>query len=149
ESAGLLAGDIVTEANKTSLKATTQLSEIIRNSKPGDKLMLTVLRGKDTKTIEVTLGMRSDLFGNTGPGAVGGAGGGGGGRRRGIDFKGEDGTDGVRVLAVFPQGASAQAGLQVGDVIVAVGKRKVTTLQQVADALRPAATPSKLTVNVK
>ncbi len=151
ERAGLLSGDIVTAANKTPIKVPSELSEAIGKSRPGDKLTLTVLRGKETKTIEVTLGSRNNLFAGAGPGAVGGSGGGGGrrGGAGGVDFKGEGTDAGVRVLAVQPQGASARAGLLEGDIIVTVDKLKVTTVPQIAAALRSGTPGGKLVINVK
>jgi photosystem II stability/assembly factor-like uncharacterized protein len=173
--AGLLDGDIVTAVGNTPIKKHEQLSELIRKSKPGDKLKLTVLRGKETKTIEVTLGIRMDQF-TAGPGTVGGGAGGaaggggrrggggaaaaGGGRRGGgaggagfgaalLGFKAEEGAGGVKVLAMAERGLAVQAGLLAGDVIVSVGKTKVTTVQQIMDALRGATPGEKLVLNIQ
>jgi photosystem II stability/assembly factor-like uncharacterized protein len=158
--AGLLAGDIVTAAGKAPIKKHEELSALIGKSKPGEKVTLTVLRGKDTKTIEVTLGIRPDQFA-AGPGTVGGGGGGrrGGGGRGGaggggfgaalLGFRGEDGAKGVKVLTLAQQGMAVLAGLQVGDVIVSVGKTKVTTLQQIMEALRTVPVGSKVVLSIQ
>jgi photosystem II stability/assembly factor-like uncharacterized protein len=129
---GLLAGDVVTAVDKTPIKTAIQLTEALGKHKPGDKLTLTVLRGKETKTVEVTLGERP----SPAP------------RRRFIDFKGEDGPPGVRVLAVSPQGMSSRAGLRVGDVITAVNKQKVTKLAEVVAAFRTSLPGSKVALKV-
>jgi S1-C subfamily serine protease len=51
-----LGGDIITEANGKKVKSMDELVEAIQDSKPGDKLELTYLRGGDEKTADVTLG---------------------------------------------------------------------------------------------
>jgi S1-C subfamily serine protease len=51
-----LGGDIVTEANGKKIATMEELVEIIQDSKPGDTLELTILRGGNEKTADVTLG---------------------------------------------------------------------------------------------
>jgi S1-C subfamily serine protease len=51
-----LGGDIITEVDGKKLKSIDQLVEIIQSSKPGDELQLTILRGDQKKTADVTLG---------------------------------------------------------------------------------------------
>ena len=51
-----LGGDIITEVEGEKLKSMDQLVEIIQGSKPGDELQLTILRGDQEKTADVTLG---------------------------------------------------------------------------------------------
>jgi photosystem II stability/assembly factor-like uncharacterized protein len=130
--AGLLAGDVVTAADKQPIKTSAQLVERITAGKVGDKLSLTLVRGKETKTIEVTLGER--LLPDNRPGNLG--------------FKGEDTPNGVRVLAVSPEGRVVPLPLQTGDIITAVGAQKVTTRKQIDDALRAAAPGSKLVIKL-
>jgi photosystem II stability/assembly factor-like uncharacterized protein len=161
--AGLLAGDIVTAIGKTPIKKPEDLSAVLGKSKPGERLSFTI-RGKETKTIEVTLGMRNDVPGS--PGVVGGGGAGGGRGGRGaagggrggrggfagagfLGFTSEDTKAGVKVLTVGQQGLAVQAGLQVGDVIVAVGKTKVTTMQQILEALRAAPVGEKIVLRIQ
>jgi S1-C subfamily serine protease len=55
-----LGGDIITEVDGEKLKSMDELVEIIQGSKPGDTLKLTVLRGGDEKTSEVTLGTQPE-----------------------------------------------------------------------------------------
>jgi serine protease Do len=57
--AGLQTDDIITQANGTDIKGDSDLAVIIHNQKPGDMLTLTVLRGSQTLTIQVTLGTTS------------------------------------------------------------------------------------------
>ncbi|MFL5873756.1 MAG: S1C family serine protease [Solirubrobacterales bacterium] len=51
-----LGGDIITEVDGKPLKSMEELVEVIQESKPGDELKLTILRGDKEKTAEVTLG---------------------------------------------------------------------------------------------
>jgi S1-C subfamily serine protease len=51
-----LGGDIITEVDGHQLKSMDELVELIQESKPGDELKLTILRGDKEKTAEVTLG---------------------------------------------------------------------------------------------
>ncbi len=44
---------------------------------------------------------------------------------------------GVAVVSAEPDGAAAQAGLEAGDVITAVGSTTITTLTSLAEALAP------------
>jgi photosystem II stability/assembly factor-like uncharacterized protein len=68
--------------------------------------------------------------------------------RRLIDFKSEDTAAGVRVLALFPRGSSATAGLMVGDVITQFDKQKVNKVEQIAEALRAAKPKTKVVYKV-
>jgi len=51
-----LGGDIITEVDGDKVKSMDELVELIQESKPGDELKLTILRGDQEKTAEVTLG---------------------------------------------------------------------------------------------
>ncbi|HYQ78120.1 MAG TPA: trypsin-like peptidase domain-containing protein [Solirubrobacterales bacterium] len=55
-----LGGDIITEVNGKKLKSMDELVEIIQGSKPGDELKLTIIRGGDEKTADVTLGTQPE-----------------------------------------------------------------------------------------
>jgi serine protease Do len=57
--AGLQTDDIITAADGTTIQGDSDLALIIHSHKPGDTLTLTVLRGSQTLTIQVTLGTTS------------------------------------------------------------------------------------------
>jgi serine protease Do len=57
--AGLQIDDIITQVDGTAIKGDSDLALIIHNHKPGDTLTLTVLRGSQTLTLQVTLGTTS------------------------------------------------------------------------------------------
>jgi len=51
-----LGGDIITEVDGEKVKSMDEMIEIVQESKPGDELNLTILRGGEEKTADVTLG---------------------------------------------------------------------------------------------
>ncbi len=51
-----LGGDIITEVDGEKVKSMDEMIELVQESKPGDELKLTILRGDQEKTAEVTLG---------------------------------------------------------------------------------------------
>jgi putative serine protease PepD len=54
--AGVQQGDVITHVDSTATPDSATLRAVIDSHKPGDKVTLTVQRGGETKTIEVTLG---------------------------------------------------------------------------------------------
>jgi serine protease Do len=53
--AGLESGDVIVKIDGEATANSAALADLIRARKPGDKLKLEILRGKETKTIELTL----------------------------------------------------------------------------------------------
>ncbi|HEV2728244.1 MAG TPA: PDZ domain-containing protein, partial [Solirubrobacterales bacterium] len=51
-----LGGDIITEVDGKKVESMDELVEVIQESEPGDELELTIARGDDEKTADVTLG---------------------------------------------------------------------------------------------
>ncbi len=60
EKAGLKEGDIVLEFNNEKITQKNSLAKIIIKYKPGDKVTLKILRGKEESMVSVTLGERSE-----------------------------------------------------------------------------------------
>ena len=58
--AGVKEGDVIIEADGKKVREWTELPESLKGKKPGDKVTLKVLRGKETKEITVTLGKRPE-----------------------------------------------------------------------------------------
>jgi len=58
ERAGLRAGDIVTKFNDQQIDEQHPLQVLLVKTRAGDKARLTIIRGSDTLTVEVTLGAR-------------------------------------------------------------------------------------------
>ena len=55
-----LGGDIIVEVEGKPITEMDQVIDIVNEAEPGDRLELTVRRGKGTKTLTVTLGQRPD-----------------------------------------------------------------------------------------
>jgi len=136
--AGLQPGDVILGVNGSPVADSTSLPAQIANLKPGSKADLQVWRDKSKKTVSVTLGAMTDakLASNDG-GPV------------------EQGRLGVAVRPLTPQersatnlshglivqqagGPAATAGIQPGDVILAVNGRPVTNAEQLRDAVKGA-----------
>jgi serine protease Do len=54
--AGLKAGDIITQVDKTPIDANHRLADVVAQYKPGDKVTLTIWRTGATRTLTVTVG---------------------------------------------------------------------------------------------
>jgi serine protease Do len=59
DKAGLRADDIVTKFNNNGIQDYDRLADLIRASKPGDRVILEVVRGGETMNLNVTIGRRS------------------------------------------------------------------------------------------
>jgi photosystem II stability/assembly factor-like uncharacterized protein len=72
QKAGLAVGDRITKVGEEAIKTYADLLEIVRDSAADQKVVLTFVRGAETKTAEVTFGRRDDpltqaLGGGNGP----------------------------------------------------------------------------------
>ncbi|HET7683927.1 MAG TPA: trypsin-like peptidase domain-containing protein [Marmoricola sp.] len=56
DQAGLKSGDVITKVDGAVIDGSESLVATIRGHRPGDEVEITYLRGKDTKTVTVTLG---------------------------------------------------------------------------------------------
>lgn len=133
--AGLKSGDIVTAVDGKPIRRAGDLSNRIGMSDPGDRVKLQIWRDHATKTIEAKLGDAKD----TNVASVSGDGGG-------------HYSLGLQLRPLTPQerqesrlahglvvegvdGASARAGLQPGDVVLAINGKPVDDVQQIRDVL--------------
>ena len=129
-SAGLKSGDVILRIDGEPMVQAGSLSARIAQSMPGDKVRLSVWRGQKQLDLEATLGRAGD---NAAASAA-------------ADGGGDEATGGARLgLALRPlsrdernqsqieqglvvegvQGAAARAGLQVGDVVMAINGQPV------------------------
>jgi putative serine protease PepD len=58
EDAGLEQGDVITKLDDTTIASGDDVSSVIDDKKPGDKMTVTYVRDGDTHTVTVTLGTR-------------------------------------------------------------------------------------------
>jgi len=137
--AGLQPGDVILTVNGQSIDDSTQLPSIIAGLKPGTKADLQVWRDKSTKTVNVTIGKLGDtrVASNGSPQSQMQG-------RLGVsvrpltpdEMNSSSLTHGLVVGQV--SGAAANAGIQPGDVILAVNGRPVNNAQQLKEMVAKA-----------
>jgi serine protease Do len=127
--AGLQAGDVILAVNGAPVNSSSELPSQIAAMKPGTKATLDVWRDKSKKQITVTLASLSDTKvadasgGTAEPGRLGVT-------VRALTPQERSGTAGHGLLVQQASGPAASAGIQPGDVILAVNGRAVTSPDQ-------------------
>jgi serine protease Do len=139
--AGLKQGDVILEMNGEKVKNTTQLRNTIAATMPGTKIKLKIWRDGKEKTVEVKLGkLESDkvapeteeklesLFGfKVKPFNAELA------EQYGIESE----HSGVIVVEVKPGSNAERAGLRKGDLIVAINRYKIKSMEDFNKAVEP------------
>ena len=115
EAAGLKPGDVVVAFDGKPVKSYRDLQKLIRGHKPGDKVKVAALRGKEKKEFTVALGERPDTQ-----------------RRAFIGLRPVEAKDGVRVVEVVEKGPAAKAGLKPEDLITAFEGKPIRNPQAFA-----------------
>jgi serine protease Do len=135
--AGLKAGDVITHVNGEALQRSGALSSVIGMSAPGEKVKLTVWR--DQKAIELDA-----KLGGTGGNAeaVAEAGGDAQGVKLGLSLRPlqpqerqQARTEGGLVVEQV-SGAAERAGIEAGDVLLAINGRPVSSIEQIRGVLK-------------
>ncbi len=130
--AGLKAGDVVTEVNGEPVVRSGALSSLIGLSAPGEKVKLTVWRDKSPREIEAKL-----LAADAGPKLVAEADGAGPRGQLGLSLRALTREErrqsqieqGLVVEGVA--GPAAKAGIEEGDVLLAINGKPVQSIEQV------------------
>ncbi len=140
--AGLKKGDIVVGADGTAIKEYTAFQDFLKATKPGQKLALRVSRDGWDRDVQVTLGRRaSDRPAppvaakpaepaepakpeHKKPGFLG------------VALIDADGKGPLKVDDVMANSPAEKMGIKPGDVIVAIGDKKMTTIKDFEDAMR-------------
>ncbi len=124
--AGLLKGDVLVAINGRMLRDFRRLQLQAAQAKPNTEMRMTVARQDTEVTLTVMLGERPESGSPAAavaedilPGAA----------------ISEAGANGPVVAGVDPQGASAEAGLRAGDVIVAVNRKSVANTTALREGL--------------
>jgi serine protease Do len=132
--AGLKSGDVITKVNGEAIQEPGMLSSRVGLSKPGDKVTLEVWRDRKTESVVATLGASTDKVDVAQNNDAAG------GSRLGLalrplnrDERGEVGASGLVVENA--DGAAAKAGVQQGDVVLAVNGKPVATIDDVKGIL--------------
>jgi len=129
EHAGIKVGDVILKVNDTPIVDAGQLSARIGAAAPGDKTELEIWREGKTLTLTATIGSATTLARNGGPAS-------GAPARLGLALrplnpqeKSQAGVDGGLVVE-DAQGNAANAGIQRGDVVLAVDGNPVQSVSQ-------------------
>jgi len=135
--AGVVRGDILLEVNDEAVNTVLDLRMLLADLEPDEAVTLTVLHGDDERTLTATL---EDRDGRAYLGVIPCAGPHAGSFmvRRGVDFFADGGKTVVHTLV--PDGPAAEAGIEQGDVIVAVGEQTLdadNNLATVIDSYEP------------
>lgn len=137
--AGLKPGDVVTEVNGEPIGVSGQLSSVIGLSTPGETVKLKVWRDKGTREVDVKLGTAETQTAAAEPKGEAD------GPRLGLalrpltrDEKREAGMAGVEGGLVVEQagGPAARAGIEAGDVVLAINGKPAQSVEQVRDLLK-------------
>lgn len=134
EKAGLLAGDVILKFDNKQISTSSDLPRVVAGTKPGKEVNVEVLRKGGVKNLSLTVGeMPSDekeeMRPSKGPSKAEP-------NKLGLTLreltpqqkKRLNGKNGV--LVVGAEGASAQAGIRRGDVVLAVNNSEVQTMEQ-------------------
>ncbi|WP_246795851.1 DegQ family serine endoprotease [Burkholderia perseverans] len=136
--AGLQPGDVILAVNGVPVQDSTMLPGQIASLKPGTKADLQIWRDKSKKDVSVTLTSLADnqqTASNDGPAEQGRL----GVAVRPLSPQERAGTSLTHGLVVQQAtGPAANAGIQPGDVILAVNGRPVTSPEQLRDAVKNA-----------
>ena len=134
EKAGLQAGDVIRKVNGQTIVSSGDLPAVISLAMPGDKITLDVWRNGGNKQISAQLGGASDKVakadadkGEPQQGKLGLA-------LRPLQPGEARGTDGGLLIQEV-SGPAARAGVEAGDVLLAVNGAPVKSIEQVREAV--------------
>ncbi len=141
-SAGIKAGDVITQVGNQTVKDPRDLARIVADIHSGTDQSVTVHRDGVDKTISVKIAALQDQDGARAAKADAGH-----GAKLGLALAPLDdqtrqemnlpaGQKGVVIANVRPESAADTAGLQAGDILESVGDQAVTTPEQAVTALR-------------
>jgi serine protease Do len=151
EKAGLKVGDVITKIGDEDVEDADDVSEAVRQHKPGDKVKISILRDGKAQTLTAELGKwkgvrinnlnpmiapsipmnpeapyRGFTYNtNRGP-------------KLGLSVQDTDDGKGVKVLDVAKESTAAKAGVQKGDIITKINEDDVNTTDEVVEAMRDA-----------
>jgi len=136
--AGLKAGDVITHVNGEALSRSGSLSSVIGMSAPGDKVRLSVWRDKSSVELDAKLGSATPA-----DEAVADAGGDAAqGPRLGLSLRPlqpqerqQARLEGGMVVEQV-SGAAERAGIEAGDVLLAINGKPVSSIEQIRGVLK-------------
>lgn len=146
EKAGVQPGDIITRFNGSKIAKTSDLPRLVGETRPGTASTITVLRNGASKDLSITIAKADDdavprsLLGQNGDKQLPGA---AGVKALGLDVADLSaqqrqqlkGKGGVVVQQVSAGSPAERAGLQQGDVIMAIGNQQIDNVAGFASAV--------------
>ena len=132
DAAGVVRGDILLQLDGQAVNDAAELLHVLGERAVGDEVKLAILHGDDERTIEVTLGERDDV---AYLGVVPCAGIPISGQRMSIHVVEPDVKPGATILDVVPDSPADRAGLQAGDIVVAVDGQELDAENDLADLI--------------
>jgi serine protease Do len=155
EKAGLKKGDIITRIGDKKIESTDDVTDAVRERKPGDKVNITVLRNGKEEKITAELGKWKGIQMNTMSfPRIQGMGAGTwnespmppmtfgqtfvstGRPKLGLSIQDTDDGNGVKVLDVDDESAAEKAGIKEDDVIVAIDDQPVKGTEDITRTIR-------------
>ncbi len=144
ERAGLEPGDVIIEIDGAAVEGSSDLRNTVGLMRLGSTAELVYLRNGTRESVEVTIGRASGLTADAGQTIE---------KLQGAEFRALDSThpqygrvQGVLVARVDQGSPAARNGLRAGDVITAVNRRPVQTVEQLSQAIRQASGAMALNV---
>jgi len=142
--AGLKSGDVITEVNGEAVVRSGELSSLIGMSAPGEHVKLKIWRDRSERVVEAKLGTAerepkqlADASANAEPGTLGLA-----LRPLTREAKLDNG-----LVVEDVGGAAERAGIQAGDVLLAINGKPVQSIEQIKSVL--AAKPKSVALLVQ
>ena len=143
--AGLKQGDVITKFNGASVSDSNSFRNRVASTQPHTSISLTVMRDGQEQELSVTLGERASNKADEKGGASNSATGG----KLGVSVEPvtpelaaqlrlAQGTKGLVVGSVDPEGAAAEAGIRQGDVILEFNRQAVTSIEDLRAAMSDA-----------
>jgi len=137
--AGIQQGDIVVQLGKDKIKNVNQLRNLVATIKPGTPLDLTIIRNGRKETRNVTIGELPAQVAEEEPQQDGSV------EDLGLTVEEFDESSprkprtdrpkGLVVTQIDPQGIAADAELQVGDIIISINGRQVSSIEEFKGAM--------------
>lgn len=164
DKAGLKEGDVIVKFNGDAVTSPDDLRQMVRDTDPGSKVKLQIMRDGRKKTLSLTLGERPDDFRYSfhrmmqAP-EIAHAFAMIGGPKLGIQAHEIETGDmasyfdvkpgeGVLVLGVQANSVADRAGIKPGDVVTSIDKQKVSTVDDIRDACRHLDNGDEFTIGV-